>query len=85
MKENLLILEDNGMIGHFLLKHFNYFSELNIYDLLRDKKLLKDKFLYHNENIKEIEFEQIENIYDKLSQWQINIVINYLGTVKQAR
>ena len=85
MKKNLLILGVNGMLGHNLFRYFYYRNKFNTYGLLRDReKILKDKFLYLNENIQEIESEEIEKINEKLSKWNINVVINCIGIVKQS-
>ena len=82
---NLLILGVNGMLGHTLFRYFYNRNKLNTYGLLRDKnKLLKDKFLYLNENIEEIESDKIEKIYEKVSNWNINVLINCIGIVKQS-
>lgn len=85
MKKNLLILGVNGMLGHTLFRYFYFRNKINTYGLLRDKKkLLKDKFLYLNDNIEVIKSEKIEKVYEKLSNLNINIVINCIGIVKQA-
>ena len=85
MKKNLLILGVNGMLGHNLFRYFYYRNKFNTYGLLRDReKILKDKFLYLNENIQEIESEEIEKINEKLSKWNIKVVINCIGIVKQS-
>ena len=86
MKKNLLILGVNGMLGHTLFRYFYYRNKLNTYGLLRDKKkLIQDKFLYSNKNIKEIESEKIDKIYEKLIKWNINVLINCMGIVKQSQ
>ncbi len=84
MKKNLLLLGVNGMLGHTLFKYFYYSNKLNTYGLLRNKKkLLNNKFLFFNKNINEIEFDKIEKIKEKILNWDIDIVINCVGVVKQ--
>ena len=64
--KNLLILGVNGMLGHTLFRYFHYQNKFKTYGLLRNKKkLLQDKFLYLNENIREFEFKSKEKIHEK--------------------
>lgn len=85
MNKNLLILGVNGMIGHTLFRYFHDSHHTNVYGLLRNKnKLFKDQFLFFNENIEEIEFEKIENIHKKITAWNIDVIINCIGIVKQS-
>lgn len=84
MKKNLLLLGVNGMLGHSLFKYFSYSDKVNTFGLLRNKKkLLSNKFLFHNKNINEIEFDKIEKIEDQLLKWDIDVLINCIGIVKQ--
>ena len=85
MNKNILILGVNGMLGHTLFKYFLNSNQTNVYGLLRNKnKLFKDQFLFLNENIKEIEFGETKMIYEKISTWNIDVVLNCIGIVKQS-
>ena len=86
MKKNLLLLGVNGMLGHTLFKYFFNSNKVNTYGLLRNKqKLSNNKFLFTNKNINVIEFDKVEQIIEKLILWDINILINCVGVVKQNR
>ena len=47
MIKKVLIIGDNGMLGHTIFKYFNLYSKHHTFGILRDKRILISKnFLF---------------------------------------
>lgn len=83
-KFKILILGSSGMLGHTLLRYFNLFNNYDVFGTLRSNVIV-DKF-YNNLSSKiilNVDVNNENNLYEKISEIKPNLIINCIGIIKQ--
>ena len=84
MKNEVMILGVNGMLGHTLFKFFNFNTSLNTVGILRNKRnLLSDNMLSKSKNIYEYNFIEDNVLKQLIDAFKPKFIINCIGIVKQ--
>ena len=72
------------MLGHTLFKYFDLYSNHQTFGILRNKaKIKKDRFLFEHKHIRDLNFKQLKYLEEIIFSWDIEIIINCAGVVKQ--